>query len=391
MSLFRDRPFRATAAGHFAVDLINSQRALILASWSGPFGLTNALIGILSAAYTLLGSTLQPAFGLLADRIGARWVATLGILWMALSFGLAVLVPGRAAALLLLVLTAVGSAAFHPAGTSEATERAKQHLVAKVAYAASLFFLFGQMGLAVGPAFGGVIVELQGVSGLIVLLLVVVPVGIYAGMRIPSGGRDSASVRDALSSVGNWRGFVPFAAVIALRSWSAMTMIAFIPKYYNDLGYGPAAFGIFAAMYMGGSALGGVGGGWLADRTNKRMLVSRTMMLAGIPLLLMVVLGGGAWGYLIVFLAGGLIGMSHSPIVVHAQGMVPAYAGAASGAVLGFTFASGAIGVLISGFLADQFGFDMVFTAAAGTVFLGGLLATTARSWATPSVSVEAA
>ena len=386
MSLFNDRPFRATAAGHFAVDLINSQRALILATWSTPFGLSNSHIGILSTAYTLLGSTLQPVFGLLADRIGARWVAALGILWMALSFGMAVLVPGRVA-LLLLVLTAIGSAAFHPAGTAEATERAKQHFIAKVAYAASLFFLFGQMGLAVGPAVGGVIVELQGVSGLIVLLIVVVPVGIYAGLSIPSGGRHSANVRDALSSAGDWRGFVPFAMVIALRSWSTMTMIAFIPKYYNDLGYSPAAFGIFAAMYMGGSATGGVFGGWLSDRTNKRVLVSRSLILAGIPLLLMVVLGASSWGYLIVFLAGGLIGMSHSPIVVHAQGMVPAYAGAASGAVLGFTFASGAIGILISGFIADQFGFDVVFTVAAATVFLGGLLAANARSWATTPVT----
>ena len=210
MSLFNDRPFRATAAGHFAVDLINSQRALILATWSTPFGLSNSLIGILSTVYTLLGSTLQPVFGLLADRIGARWVATLGILWMALSFGMAVLVPGRVA-LLMLVLTAIGSAAFHPAGTAEATQRARQHFIAKVAYATSLFFLFGQMGLAVGPALGGVIVELQGVSGLIVLLIVVVPVGIYAGLSIPSGGRHSATVQDALSSVGDWRGFGPFA------------------------------------------------------------------------------------------------------------------------------------------------------------------------------------
>ncbi len=390
MSLFSDRSFRAAAMGHFAVDLINSQRALILATWSGPLGLSNALIGLLITTYTLLGSTLQPVFGLLADRIGARWVATLGILWMALTFGLAVLVPGRAA-LLLLVLTALGSAAFHPAGTSEATNRAKQHFMAKVAYAASLFFLLGQIGLALGPALGGFIVELRGVSGLIVLLVLVVPVGIYAGMHIQSGGSHSATVRDALSSAGEWRGFVPFAVLIALRSWSAMTMIAFIPKYYKDLGYGPAAFGIYAAMYMGGSAIGGVAGGWLADRTNKRVLVSRTLILAGIPLLLMVVLGASAWGYLIVFLAGGLIGMSHSPIVVHAQAMVPAYAGAASGAVLGFTFASGAIGILVSGFLADKYGFDVVFTVSAVTVILGGLLAARARSWATTPAAAEPA
>jgi FSR family fosmidomycin resistance protein-like MFS transporter len=380
MSLFSDRPFRATAVGHFAVDLINGQRALILAALSGPLGLSNVLIGVLSTAYTLLGSTLQPAFGLLADRVGARWVATLGILWMGLSFGLAVLAPGRVA-LLLLVLTAIGSAAFHPAGTAEATDRARRHLASRVAFAASLFFLFGQMGLAVGPALGGVIVELRGVPGLIILPLLMVPVGVYVGLRIPSGGRHSASVSDALSIAGDWRGFVPFAILIALRSWAMMTMIAFIPKYYNDLGYSPAVFGIYAALLMGGSALGGVGGGWLADRMDKRALVSRTLILAGIPLLLMATLGASVWGTLLVFLAGGLIGISHSPIVVHAQGMMPAYAGAASGAVLGFTFASGAIGVLISGFLADQFGFDIVFAVAAAMVSLGGILAATARSW----------
>lgn len=299
---------------------------------------------------------------------------------MALSFGLAVMVPGRVA-LLLLVLTALGSAAFHPAGTAEATDRAKRHFAAKVAFAASLFFLFGQMGLAVGPALGGVIVELRGVSGLIVLLLLVVPVGIYAGFKIPRGGRHSASVSGAISSAGDWRGFVPFSVLIALRSWSAMTMIAFIPKYYSDLGFSPALFGLYAALYMGGSALGGVFGGWLADRMDTRRLVSRTLILAGIPLLLLGVTGANAWGYLVVFFAGGLIGMSHSPIVVHAQSLMPSYAGAASGAVLGFTFASGTLGVLVSGFLADQLGFGAVFVVAAAMVTLAGLLAATARSW----------
>ena len=141
-------------------------------------------------------------------------------------------------------------------------------------------------------------------------------------------------------------------------------------------------------MYMGGSAIGGVAGGWLTDRTNKRVLV-RPYVDSGRnpPFANGGISASSAWGYLIVFLAGGLIGMSHSAIVVHAQGMLPAYAGAASGAVLGFTFASGAIGILISGFLADQFGFDVVFTVAAATVILSGLLAARARSWATTPVA----
>lgn len=389
MSLISDRPFRATAVGHFTVDLINSQRPLILATLSAPLGLTNAVIGILSTIATLLGSTLQPLFGLLSDRIGPRWVATLGILWMALTFGLAVLVPGRLA-LVLLVLTAIGSAAFHPAGTAEATDRARRHFATQVTFAASLFFLFGQGGLAMGPAIGGVILEMRGVSGLILLLIVAVPVGVYSGLRIPSGGQHAATVSGALSSAGNWKGFVPFAILIAMRSWAAMTMIAFIPKYYSDLGFSPAKFGVFAALYMGGSALGGVLGGWLADRMNKRALVSRTLVLAGIPLLMMVTLGSSAWGYLLVLSIGGLIGISHSPIVVHAQAMMPSYMGAASGAVLGFTFASGALGVLASGYIADFFGFNAVFVVSTAMVVMSGVLATTARAWTAATAAAEA-
>ncbi len=306
---------------------------------------------------------------------------------MALTFGLAVLVPGRIA-LLLLVLTAIGSAAFHPAGAAEATDRARRHFAAQVTFAASLFFLFGQGGLALGPAIGGVILELRGVSGMVLLLAVAVPVGIYAGLRIPGGGGHAATIAGALSIGGHWRGFIPFAVLIAMRSWAAMTMIAFIPKFYSDQGFSPAAFGLFAALYMGGSALGGVLGGWLADRLDKRGLVSRTLLLAAIPFLLMVPFAPTAWGYLLVFMVGGLIGISHSPIVVHAQAMMPSYIGAASGAVLGFMFASGALGVLASGYIADQFGFNAVFAVSAAMVVSAGLLATTARAWVPiPSVA----
>ena len=390
MSLFRDLPFRATAAGHFVVDLLNGQRALILATLSAPLGLTNSLIGILSTVYTLLGSTLQPLFGLLADRVGARWVATFGILWMATTFGLAMLVEGRLA-LLLLVLTALGSAAFHPAGTAESTTRARLHFAGRVAFAASIFFFFGQLGLAVGPAVGGLLIELRGLSGLVFLLLLVVPVGIYSGLRIPSGGRATATMEDAISSAGDWRRIVPFAIVIALRSWSLMTMIAFLPKYYSDQGFSPLVLGIFAAIFMGGSALGGVFGGWLGDRMDKRVLVSRTLIMAAIPLLLMAPLGPSGWAYLLVFAAGWLIGTSHSPIVVHAQAMLPSYAGAASGAVLGFMFASGAIGVLISGFLADQFGFGLVFVVLGVSAAASGVLAGAVGSWIAQPIPTEAA
>ncbi len=61
------------------------------------------------------------------------------------------------------------------------------------------------------------------------------------------------------------------------------------------------------------------------------------------------------------FLGGGLIGASHSIIVLLAQRRMPQRMGAASGLVLGFTFSAGAIGTLISGVIADLYGFNSLF------------------------------
>lgn len=374
MNILRDRSFVAIASGHFVVDLLNGQRALMLAAMSGPLGLTNALIGALSTSYTLLGAALQPLFGWLSDRVGSRWVASAGILWMAITFALAALIPGSLA-LLPLILTAVGSGAFHPAGTMEATQRGRLHFAGQAAFAASLFFLFGQIGLSLGPAVGGVIIQRLDLAGLTLLLLLVLPVGVNAGVRIPRAALATGTELDRAPSAASRGRLVPFGALLALRSWSQMAMIAFLPKYYSDLGFGPAAYGVMAALFMGGSALGGVLGGWFGDRVDKRRFISWTLLLSVVPLALMPAYGASNWRFLLVPLAGGLSGSSHSLLVVLAQARLPRYVGAASGMVLGFTFASGSIGALISGMLADRLGFDIVFQLAAGTLLLAGVLA----------------
>ena len=264
MSLIRDRSYTAIAFGHLAVDLINGQRNILLAALSIPLGLTNAFIGLIGTAYTLVGSLLQPAFGMLADRFGARWVATFGILWMAAAFSLAVSLQSRLS-LLVLVLAALGSAAFHPAGTMEATSRAKVHFGGQETLAASFFFLFGQGGLSVGPAIGGILLDQFGPQGLMLLLALVVPVAINAGRQIPSGAHaeppKELTSHNSRATMRRWLSFLPFMAMVALRSWSQMSLITFLPKYYLDLGFSASAYGLLAALHMAGSAIGGIAGG----------------------------------------------------------------------------------------------------------------------------------
>ena len=106
MSLLSNRSFLATSLAHFAVDLLNSTRPVILVFLSVPLGLTNTLIGLIGTIYTLANSLSQPLFGYLADRYGIRPLVFLGVIWMSIMFGLAVVIEGKVA-LVFLILAAV--------------------------------------------------------------------------------------------------------------------------------------------------------------------------------------------------------------------------------------------------------------------------------------------
>jgi FSR family fosmidomycin resistance protein-like MFS transporter len=365
MNLLRDRSFVASGFAHLAVDLLNSTRAVYLAFLSQPLNLTNTLIGLIGTLYTLLGSLSQPLFGYLADRVGSKILAVVGVLWMVVFFSLAQLVPGSIA-LVFLVVASLGSAAFHPAGTMVATLRARDLGSQNETMAASVFFLFGQAGLSLGPAISGPILDRWGLPGLLLLLIYVIPTGINAGINFPSRDRVANEKNLVTIEIANGLLFT-LIALTTLRSWVQMNMISFLPKYLNDLGYAPRVYGPIAALFMAGSAFGGVTGGWLGDRYRKMIVVAISLLVACFPLAL----------YPII--AGFFTGIPHSIIVVLTQRILPGRVGMASGIILGFTFASGSIGTLISGAQADHFGFEAVFLTTAGISFLAGLVAVILR------------
>ena len=361
---------------HFAVDALNSQRPLLLAVLSVPLGLSNTAIGLFSTIYTFSGSLSQPIFGWLADRLGPRWVATIGVLWMAGVFGIAVNLPGYAP-LILLIMASLGSGAFHPAGTMEATLRGRSHLSGRETTASSIFFFFGAVGYSFGPIVGGPILDYWGPPGLVLLLLFVIPVGLNVSLRFPPLEKKTKKRIDdsLLVKAPDLSQVIPFIFLTAFRSWTQAALVSFIPKYYNDLGYRPSVYGVIVAMFTAGVAVGGVAGGWLADRYGKRVVALWTLFLAVIPLTLFPFFSDTIWVYIILPIAGGLTGASHSIFVVLAQRMMPGKTGTASGLVLGFTFTSGALGTLVSGFQADFAGFTVMFLTLAGFTLLAALLA----------------
>lgn len=381
MSLLRDRLFSSMALGHLAVDFLNGNRAVLLAYLSIPLGLTNAAVGLYSTIYVVCGSLTQPFFGWLADRIGPRWVASVGIFWMAAFYGSAMLVADETS-LWLLVLASIGSAAFHPAGTMQATLRGRTHYSGRETSAAAYFFMFGQLGLFFGPVVSGPVLERFSLGGLLPFAVLAVPVGLFAArqLRIPAvietlHNPEKMQPNQSQSRPRLGMALLFFALLAAFQSWAQQNMITFVPKYLSDLGQSAGTYGLIAALFMGGSALGNLFGGNLADQHGKRRVASIGLALACIPLYLVSVVGWSSWLYLLIPLAGALTGATHSIIVVLAQRIIPGGMALASGLILGFMFSSGAIGTLLSGHLADLWGFPVLFQFTAGISLSAAILA----------------
>ena len=389
MPLLFDSLFSSIAFGHFMVDLLNGSRSVLLAYLSGPLGLTNANIALISTLYVWTASITQLFFGWLTDRFGPRWLAAGGLLWMMTFYMLAMFLPGKEP-LFFLVVASLGSAALHPAGAMQATLRGRTHYAGRETTAASFFFMFGQMGFFLGPIIAGPLLGAFGLYGLLIPAGLVLPVALNAGWQLrntkPVHVTDKEQSRIQMTR-GTWF-IVTLAIVAVLQAWAQQNMMTFLPKYLKDLGQGPAMYGLISGLFMGGSALGNVLGGQLADRFGKQRVVISMLSLASIPLFLISIMGWSPWLFVVIPLAGLLTGSVHSIVVVMAQNVIKGGMALATGLILGIMFSAGALGTLLSGPLADSNGFPLVFQMTAGLVLLAALVTLRLRDTTVQAVVV---
>ena len=386
MKLLKNHLFLSLSLSHFIVDVLNGQSSILLAVLSVPLALSNSSIGLIATIYALTGSLGQPIFGWLSDRWGARWAAAGGVLWMAFFFSLVAVTPGYWP-IVLLVIGALGSAAFHPPGTMKAAQVGHLHMTGQVATAASLFFLFGQSGLSVGPAIGGIIIDTLGRGGLLLLTVITVPIGLWtawqlrpAPVAIGASGKAAPASQPAGPLVSPDRLLFILVIVLAgLRTWAQTITTTFAPKFFQDQGVSPTVYGAIVAVFMGSSAIGGVLGAMLADRWGRRRTVTLSLALSILPFYFFPLVGG-VWIYLLAGLAGFFNGAPHSVFITLAQRALPGRAAFASGLTLGLMFAFGAIGAYLGGILGDRVGLLLVLQASALIASVTTLLSVALRS-----------
>lgn len=341
---------------HFFVDLLNSSRNLIVALLAVNLGLSNTIVALTLVLYNVGSALAQPLFGWLADRIGPRWLVVGGIGWM-IAVGIIVALTDGWVALIAITLMGVGSGAFHPSGTSVATQIVTNYRN----QATAVFFLMGQMGLFVGPLVTGILIEQVGYRSFVLLpALAGIALAMswrYVGVESPKAETPRITIEPSVSAFSSprpagRRQFAPLILTIFCYSTIGVTLMTLLPKLLVELDVPLNTVGFLSGLYMAGGAVGGYAGGVLADRFGGRSVVTYALALAVVPLFL-VVPTAGVVQMTMLFLSGFLAGMPHSILVLAVQSLLPGRSGFAAGLVLGFMFFGGSLGSMGIGWAAD--------------------------------------
>ncbi len=345
------------AFAHGLTDAYASFLPPLLPRLMGELRISIAMAATLTVVFGISGSLPQPLLGYLADRYGRRMFAVMGPLLAGVAIGSIGLASSFGWLIVVLTVAGIGNAAFHPPGAAYAA-RVGEGKGAGRRY--SVFAFGGAAGFAIGPLAAVWIVQRSGLDGLWVALL---PALVFAPLIFLGLPRDDDRHAAALppppgAVLAQLRG--PLGVMFGISATMSFVQRSFLtmePIIVAEGGGSETLGAVALSVYLGAQSFGMVMGGLLADQMNRRTLLLR-LCFAALPAHLAAVwLGPTSAVGLVAIATAGFLGLATlPPLVVMAQESLPSAAGVSSGIVMGLAWATGSIGVLGTGALADALG-----------------------------------
>lgn len=353
LQVLYNRPLLTLMLGHFTVDCFGGTLPVLYPLLIDRFELDFKTVGLVTLAYSGMASISQPLFGALADRYGTRRIG-LTLIWTALTFALIGWAPSFELLLLCAGAAGLGSGAFHPFGalSARAVIPEKQRNTAM-----SVYVTGGTLGVAMGPLIGIGLFGILGMRGLTLMALpgLLVAVWLLRQLRTahvrPAAQTTVAPMHQAVRP----RHIIAVVGTMMAYTWVLYSIGAFVPTWYESLGYGAAFYGPLATTLLLASAVGAVAAGTLADRWGRRTVAVGSLLLV-IPAILLFTQFVGPLAFLTVTLLGLSFAAIGPLMLVTGQQLMGGRAGLASGLILGLGFITGAVGVPITGAIADAIG-----------------------------------
>lgn len=377
----------ALSAAHFLNDMMQSLIPAIYPLIKQAYALDFAQIGIITLAFQLSASLLQPLIGMTTDRHPMPYSMSVGM-----GFTLVGLIGLAYAGTYPLLLAAaacvgIGSSIFHP----EATRMARHASGGRHGFAQGLFQVGGQAGGSIGPLLAAFIVVPNGqrslawfsAVALVAMALLAWTAAQHALAQSAAGGKPhAASQADTPARSRGAVAFALFILIVLLCSKTAYT--ASFSSFYTfylierfDVSVQASQLMLF--LFLVSSAAGVLFGGMLGDRIGRNKIIWFSI-LGALPFALALPHVGLFWTGALTIVINLIMSSAFAAILVYAIDLLPNRVGLIGGFFYGLVFGLGGLAAAALGVLADHYGIDAVYEACAFLPAVGLL------AWFLPSL-----
>jgi FSR family fosmidomycin resistance protein-like MFS transporter len=352
---------------HLLNDLIQSLIPALYPLFKQEFDLDFAQIGIITLAFQMTASLLQPTVGFYTDKKPQPFSLAFGMCSTLIGLLLLSVAHNYVAILIAASLVGTGSAIFHP----EASRVARMASGGRYGTAQAFFQVGGNLGQAFGPLLAAFIVLPRG-QGAIAWVSLAALVGMSILTRIGLWYRartrpsQTATAKSRVNTHGLSQGRVLFLiSILMLLLFSKNVYSSSLTSFFTfylierfNLPIQAAQIQLF--IFMASIAVGTLVGGALTDRIGRRPMIWISI-LGTLPFTLALPYADLFWTGVLTIIIGLLMASAFPAILVFAHELIPGRVGLVSGIFFGLSFGLGGLGAALMGYIADSHGISYIY------------------------------
>jgi len=363
------------AFAHLLNDLLQAVIPAAYPILKDSYQLSFTQIGLITFAYQMAASILQPIVGLYTDKKPKPYSQIFGMVFTLSGIILLAYAASFPVIILSVVLVGIGSSIFHP----EASRISFLASGGKRGLAQSIFQLGGNAGTAIGPLLVALIVVPNN-QHYIVWFAIVAIIALFVLSKIAAWYQDHLALRakkkvEIILPDLSQAKIVVSVSILLVLIFSKFFYMASISSYFTfylmdrfQLSIQDAQFHLF--LFLASCAIGTLIGGPLGDRFGRKYVIWFSVLGAA-PFTLLLPYVDLFWTGILSVVIGIIISSAFPAILVYAQELLPKKLGMVSGLFYGFAFGMGGLGSALLGNLADHTSIDYVYHLCAYLPLIG--------------------
>ncbi|WP_338883199.1 MULTISPECIES: MFS transporter [Xenorhabdus] len=366
----------AISLSHMLNDMIQSLILAIYPLLQSEFTLSFIQVGMITLAYQVTASLLQPLIGLYTDKHPQPYSLPIGM-GFTLS-GLLLLAYAESFSIILMAaaLVGTGSSVFHP----ESSRVARMASGGRHGLAQSLFQVGGNLGSSLGPLLAAIFIAPYGKGNvgwfsLAALLAIVILLQVSQWYKMQHRVISPLSSRtNALPKLPR-KTIINSFAILLLLVFSKYFYLTSISSYYTfyliqKFGLSVQNAQIHLFIFLFAVAAGTLIGGPIGDKIGRKYVIWGSI-LGVAPFTLLLPYASLFWTSILTVIIGIILASAFSAILVYAQELIPGKTGMIAGLFFGLAFGMGGIGAAVLGYVADKTSIELVYKICAFLPLLG--------------------